>query len=153
MNKFMEKAINEARIAQNEGEVPVGAAVFKGNELIATAHNLTEKTGDVTAHAEFLAMKKASKILNSKYLTDCSLYVTLEPCAMCAGAAHLYKIDKIYFGAYDYKNGSFGGKVDLIRDGVFDFRPEVYGGIDEPLCESLLKDFFEDLRKGKNNEK
>lgn len=153
MNKFMEIAIAEAEKAKSEGEVPVGAAVFKENELIAVAHNLTEQTGDSTAHAEFLVMKKAAEILNTKYLTDCSLYVTLEPCAMCAGVAHLYKIGKIYFGAYDYKNGALGGKVDLIREGVFDFRPEVYGGIDEPLCEKLLKEFFEDLRKGKNSEK
>ncbi len=153
MNKFMDLAIDEAKKAMQAGEVPVGAAVFKGNKLIASAHNLTEQTGDTTAHAEFLAMKKAREVLSTKYLTDCSLYVTLEPCAMCSGAAHLYKIGKIYFGAYDYKNGALGGKVDVIREGLFDFKPEVYGGIEELRCEKILKEFFENIRKGKDCEK
>lgn len=153
MNKFMQVAIAEAKKAKELGEVPVGAAIFKGDTLICSAHNLTEKTKDATAHAEFLAMSKASEILGEKYLSDLSLYVTLEPCAMCAGATHLFKIGKIYFGAYDYKNGAFGGKTDLIREGLFDFKPEVYGGIDETECEKILKEFFENLRKGKDCEK
>ncbi len=97
MNKFMEVAYKEALIAKEEGEVPVGAAIFKGNELISKAHNLSEQRQDPTAHAEMLAIRAALSALNSKNLSGCSLYVTLEPCAMCAGSAHLCKIDRIYF--------------------------------------------------------
>lgn len=153
MNKFMEVALNEAKIAKENGEVPVGAAVFLNGECVASAHNKTEELQDATLHAEVLAMKKALIKLNSKYLTDCELFVTLEPCAMCFGAASLLKIKKIYFGAYDFKSGALGGRADLIREGLFDYKAEVFGGIMQNECEKLLKDFFCDVRKGKRDEK
>ena len=153
MNKFMEIAAEEAKIAANEGEIPVGAAVFLGDRLISKAHNKTEQNGDATSHAEMLAMSEACRILGAKYLTDCSLYVTLEPCAMCAGAAHNLKISKIYFGAYDTKSGALGGKIDIVQEGVFDFKPEVYGGIMEEECEKIIKEFFCKMRREKSGGK
>jgi len=151
MNKYMSVAIKEAYLAAEQGEVPVGAAVFLGDTLIYSAHNEVEKTGDATAHAEILAMKGAKDKLRRKYLTGCSLYVTLEPCAMCMGAAQLFKIDRIYFGAYDAKSGAAGGKIDLTIANCFDYKTEVYGSIDEPVCEALLKEFFHNIRKGEQD--
>lgn len=147
MNKFMEVALNEARIAAKEGEVPVGAAIFMGENLISSAHNMIEQLYDPMAHAEILAIKKAVSMIDVKSLSECSLYVTLEPCPMCAGAIHLCKLKRIYFGAYDIKSGACGGCVDLRNSGCFDYKTEIYGGIDEPLCEKILKDFFIEIRK------
>ncbi len=147
MNKYMDVALKEAHLALEAGEVPVGAAIFKGDVLVASAHNETEKRQDPTAHAEMLAMKRAREKLGTKYLMGLSLYVTLEPCAMCRGAAALYKLDRIYFGAYDAKSGVCGGKTDLTVSDVFDYKTEVYGSIDEPECEALLKSFFQSVRK------
>lgn len=147
MNKFMEVAIAEARLAKEQGEVPVGAAIFKGDALIAKAHNLCEQLKDPTAHAELLVIKKALSVLHAKNLAGCNLYVTLEPCAMCTGAAHLCKIDRVYFGAYDEKSGVCGGRVDLAQSGCFDYKTEIYGSIDEPACQRLLTEFFQEIRK------
>ncbi|WP_249313302.1 nucleoside deaminase [Congzhengia minquanensis] len=148
MNKFMQAALKEAQLAQEQGEVPVGAAVFQDGKLIAAAHNLTEQTGDPTAHAELLAIKAALAKLGAKNLMGCELFVTLEPCAMCTGAIHLCKLNRVYFGAYDAKSGACGGSVDLPVSGCFDYKTEVYGSIDEPQCEAILKEFFKDIRKG-----
>lgn len=147
MNKYMKVAFDEAVLAKEESEVPVGAAIFMNEELIASAHNLCETLKDPTAHAEMLAMKKALKALGTKNLSGCDLYVTLEPCAMCTGAAHLNKVKRIYFGAYDAKSGVCGGNTDLPRTGCFDYNTEIFGGIAEPECENLLKDFFKSIRK------
>lgn len=147
MNKKMAIAYKEALLAKEQGEVPVGTAVFCGERLVAAAHNLCEQKKDPTAHAELLAMQKAQEILGEKDLRGCELYVTLEPCAMCAGAAHLLKIKRIYFGAYDAKSGVLGGGCDLSQIGIFDQKPEIYGGIDEPICEALITDFFKSIRK------
>lgn len=147
MNKFMKVAYDEALAAKKKGEVPVGAAVFMGDKLISSAHNLCEQTKNPMAHAEMLAMEKALGALGAKNLSGCDLYVTLEPCAMCTGAAHLNKIKRIYFGAYDAKSGVCGGNTDLTRTGCFDYKTEIFGAICEPECEALLKEFFKTLRK------
>lgn len=151
MNKFMQTAFCEAMLAREQGEVPVGAAVFKNGELIASAHNLTEQTGDPTAHAELLAIKAALEKLGTNHLMGCALYVTLEPCAMCTGAIHLCKLDRVYFGAYDAKSGACGGRLDLAHSGCFDYKTEIYGSIDEPECERILTEFFQSIRKGDND--
>lgn len=149
MNKFMCVALSEAHLAMENGEVPVGAAIFKDKKLVASSHNRCEELCDPTAHAELLAIKEALKILAAKNLMGCELYVTLEPCPMCAGAIHLSKIDKVYFGAYDIKNGALGGQLDLSQAGCFDYKTEIYGSIEEIECEKLLKDFFKNIRNEK----
>lgn len=147
MNKFMKEAIKEATAAFCENEVPVGAVVVKDGEIIAKAHNLTEKNQNPTHHAEILAINEALKKLGVKNLKDCELYVTLEPCAMCIGACALSKIDKVYFGAYDTKSGACGGKTDVLRENCFDYKTQVFGGIEETECKKILTDFFETIRE------
>ncbi len=147
MNKFMIEAIAEARIAAAENEVPVGAVVVCNGEIIARAHNLTEKNQNPTHHAEMLAINRALKNLGAKNLAGCELYVTLEPCAMCIGACALSKIDKVYFGAYDTKSGACGGKCDVLREGCYDYKTEIFGGIEETECKKILTDFFEKIRE------
>ena len=148
MNKFMQTAYEQALLAGQQGEVPVGAAIYRNGVLLAAAHNLTEQMQDPTAHAELLAMREALKKLGTKNLKGCVLYVTLEPCAMCIGAIHLCKMDRVYFGAYDAKSGACGGRLDIPLSGCFDYHTEIYGSIDEPACEKLLTDFFQSVRKG-----
>ena len=143
----MKEAINEARAAFCENEVPVGAVVVKNGEVIAKAHNLTEKNQNPTHHAEILAINKALENLGTKNLKGCELYVTLEPCAMCIGACALSKIDKVYFGAYDTKSGACGGKTDVLRENCFDYKTEIFGGIEETECKKILTDFFEKIRE------
>lgn len=149
MNKFMQKALSEAKKAFLEGEVPVGAVVVKDGEIIARAHNLTEQNQNPTHHAEMLAIESALKNLGTKNLKGCELYVTLEPCAMCIGACALCKIDKVYFGAYDTKSGACGGKCDVLREGCYDYKTEIFGGIDETDCKKILADFFVQIREEK----
>ncbi len=152
MNKFMNEAIKEAYLAANENEVPVGAVVVFGGEIIARAHNLSEKNQNPTHHAELLALNKALSVLGAKNLKGCELYVTLEPCAMCISACALCKIDKVYFGAYDTKSGACGGKCDVLRENCFDYKTEIFGGIEETECKKVLVDFFEKMRKEKEND-
>ena len=149
MNKFMQKAIAEARKAASEGEVPVGAVVVKNGEIVARNHNLTEKNQNPTHHAEMLVIEKALKTLGTKNLMGCELYVTLEPCAMCIGACALSKISKVYFGAYDTKSGACGGKCDVLREGCYDYKTEIFGGIEEIECKKILTDFFASVREDK----
>ena len=133
---FMQKALQEAQIAFEQGEVPVGAVITIGERIIAKAHNLTEKLTDVTAHAEMQAITAASEYLGGKYLMDCTLYVTLEPCVMCAGALYWSKIGKVVYGATDSKRGYhlFG---NLLHP-----KTEVVQGVLEAVCSQLVKDFF-----------
>ena len=138
---FMKKAIDEAQIAYDEGEVPVGAIIVHGNQIIARAHNLTETLNDVTAHAEMQAFTAASDFIGGKYLHDCTLYVTLEPCVMCAGASYWSQISKIVFGAYDIKRGYSQKGTDIIHP-----KAEIVGGVLENECSYLLKTFFQDKR-------
>ena len=133
---FMQKALQEAQIAFEQGEVPVGAVITIGERIIAKAHNLTEKLTDVTAHAEMQAITAASEYLGGKYLMDCTLYVTLEPCVMCAGALYWSQIAKVVYGATDSKRGYhlFG---NLLHP-----KTEVVQGVLEDVCSQLVKDFF-----------
>ena len=147
MNKFMQDAIKEALCAATSGEVPVGAVVVHDGKVVAKAHNLSEINKNPIHHAEILVIEKALKNLNVKNLKGCELYVTLEPCAMCISACRLAKIDKVYFGAYDTKSGACGGKIDLSRESCFDYKTEIYGGIDEMECKKIITDFFEAVRK------
>lgn len=133
---FMQKALQEAQIAFEQGEVPVGAVITIGERIIAKAHNLTEKLTDVTAHAEMQAITAASEYLGGKYLMDCTLYVTLEPCVMCAGALYWSQIGKVVYGATDSKRGYhlFG---NLLHP-----KTEVVQGVLEEPCSQIVKDFF-----------
>ena len=142
----MLKAIELAKEAADEGEVPVGAVVVKNGEIIATGRNRRESKKNALCHAEIEAINNACKALGGWRLFQCELYVTLEPCPMCAGAIINSRIKSIYFGAYDQKAGSFGSIADFNRI-PYNHKPEVYGGIMESECKTLLTDFFKSLRK------
>jgi len=138
---FIKKAIQEAEIAASEGEVPVGAVIVCNNAVIAKAHNQVERLGDITAHAEMLAITAAANYLGSKFLEDCTLYVSLEPCVMCAGAIKWARVGRVVYGASDDKGGFMKyGKELLHPDTKLEY------GICHDTCSQLLKDFFKDRR-------
>ena len=139
----MKCAIDEAK--RSGVDIPVGCVVECGGNIIARAHNLKEKTNDTSAHAEILALREAAKIKNNWRLSDCSLYVTLEPCPMCTWAILNSRVRKVYFGSYDLKYGAFGSKINLLE--LSDFKTKVFGGIMEEKCNELLRDYFSRLRK------
>lgn len=139
---FMREAIKEAQEALQLNEVPIGAVIVKDNQIIARAHNLRHTTQSATAHAEILAIQEACKTTGSWRLDGCILYVTLEPCPMCAGAAIQSRIETVVFGAYDPKGGSFGSSIDLSTVKSYNHHPVIYGGILEYDCAMLLNDFF-----------
>lgn len=143
--KFMNNAISQAKKAAKLDEVPVGAVIVKNGKIIAAAHNLTKTQKDATAHAEMLCIKAAQELLCTDHLFGCELYVTLEPCPMCAGAIINAKIDEVVYGAADPKGGAVDSKINLFAQN-FNYRPAVYGGIKEEACRSLLQEFFEDKR-------
>lgn len=147
--KFMQEALKEAKKAYDKLEVPVGAVIVKGGKVIARAHNLKETKLDTTKHAEILVIQKASKKLKSWRLLDCEMYVTLEPCSMCAGAIINSRIKKIYIGTLDKKTGVAGSVLNLFEDYKFNHEVEVEKGILKEQCESILKDFFKNLRRMK----
>ena len=152
--QFMQEALKEAKKAYKKLEVPVGAIIVKNGEIIARAHNQKETKFDTTKHAEILAIQKASKKLKSWRLIDCEMYITLEPCSMCAGAIINSRIKKIYIGAMDKKTGAAGSVLNLFEDYTFNHRVEAENGVLREDCENILKDFFKDLRqikKEKNN--
>lgn len=151
--KFMKMALKEAKKAYDKLEVPVGAVIVKDGKVIAKAHNLKETKFDTTKHAEILAIQKASKKLGSWRLLDCEMYVTLEPCSMCAGAMINSRIKKLYIGALDEKTGACGSVLNLLEDYPFNHKIEVEMGILQEECENMLKDFFKMLRKLKKEEK
>jgi tRNA(adenine34) deaminase len=138
----MEAALAQARAAQAADEVPVGCVVVRGNEIVAQAGNRTLRDRDPTAHAEMLAIRAAAAALGSERLVDCDLYVTLEPCAMCAAAISFARIRRLYFGAADPKGGAVEHGVRLFAAPTCHHRPEVYGGIGEQAAATLLRDFF-----------
>ncbi len=142
----MAAALEEARRAASIGEVPVGAAVLREGTVVARAHNETVQRRDPTAHAELLAVRQALSSLQTDRLSDCTLYVTLEPCAQCAGAIVLTKVGRVLFGAYDPKAGMAGSVGDLLRHPGLNHRVEVIGGVEEEECGRLLQDFFRDRR-------
>ena len=140
---FMNEALKEAQTAFDMDEVPVGAVVVCNQHIIARAHNLTETLNDVTAHAEMQAFTAATNFIGGKYLKECTLYVTLEPCVMCAGASYWTQVGKIVFGAYDEKRGYSLSGANLLHPST-----EVIGGILQETCSNLLREFFESKRKG-----
>ena len=150
-NKFMKQALKEAKKAYEKLEVPVGAVIVKDGKIIARAHNLKETKTDTTKHAEILAIQKTSKKLESWRLLDCEMYITLEPCSMCAGAIINSRIKKIYIGALDEKTGAAGSVLNLFEDYKFNHKVEVEKGVMQKECENILKDFFKMLRKYKKN--
>ena len=147
--KFMKIALEEAQKAFKKGEIPVGAIIVKDDKIIAKAHNLKEQKNDTTKHAEILAIQKASKALKSWRLENCEMYVTLEPCSMCAGALIQSRIKKVYIGTMDYKTGACGSVLNLLKDYKFNHTVEVENGIMQQECEEILKNFFKELRKNK----
>ena len=143
----MSVALEQARSAAGEGDVPVGALVVRDGEVIARAANRTVRDQDPTAHAELLAIRAASAALGRWRLDDCTLYVTLEPCAMCAGASVLARLARVVFGAWDPKAGMAGSIADLLRHQQLNHRPEVAGGVLEAECGALLREFFAERRR------
>lgn len=142
---FMKRALQEAEMAREEGEIPVGAVVVGNNRIIARAHNQTERLTDVTAHAEMLAITAAANHLGGKYLTDCTLYVTLEPCPMCAGALAWAQIGRVVYGADDEKRGFMKyGKQLLHPKTVVEF------GVMHDQCKAMMQEFFVSRRKLKS---
>ena len=144
--KWMLLALQEAEQAGNEGEIPVGAVVVRGDEMIAVAHNLCESTHDATAHAERLAIAQACQRLGTWRLSDCTLYVTMEPCPMCAGAVINARIPRVIYGIKDPRAGAFGSLLDL-SNYPLEGRPQCYSGLLEKESRGLLSDFFAKLRE------
>lgn len=144
---WMSMALREAEIALDMNEVPVGCVIVRHDSIIAKGHNLTETLKDPTAHAELIAITAASAHLESRYLTDVTLYVTLEPCAMCAGAIVLARIPTLVFGAYDAKAGACGTLYTITEDKRLNHQAQTLGGISDTACSLLLKEYFSNLRK------
>ena len=142
----MTEALVEARHAFDIGEVPIGAVIVKDGEIIARAHNLTETENDPTAHAETLAIREASSKLGSARLSGCQMYVTVEPCSMCAGALVWARIEKLYIGTMDRKAGACGSVFDIVDSPKLNHRLEVETGIMEDECKELMQKFFRQLR-------
>ena len=147
--KWMKEALKEAKKAYDKEEIPVGAVIVKDDKIIARAYNEKETKFDTTKHAEIIAIQKASKKLKSWRLNDCEMYVTLEPCSMCAGALIQSRIKKVYIGTMDYKTGACGSVLNLLEDYKFNHNVECETGILQEECENLLKTFFKELRKKK----
>jgi tRNA(adenine34) deaminase len=142
----MRVALAEAQLAAAAGEVPVGAVIVRNGEVLAQTHNRVERDHDPTAHAEILAIRTAARALGTPRLVDCDLYVTLEPCAMCAQAVSLARLRRLYFGAYDPKGGGVEHGAMVFRRDTCHHRPEVIGGVREAEAAELLRRFFEERR-------
>ncbi|MBP5574180.1 MAG: tRNA adenosine(34) deaminase TadA [Bacilli bacterium] len=145
--KYMELALEEAKLAALEDEVPIGCLIVKDDEVIAKAHNLRETNNDPLGHAETLAIKKASEVLNDWQLVDCELYVTIEPCIMCAGAIIQSRIKKVIYGAPDLKGGAFGSSINVLDAESINHRPEIVKGVLEKECTEIIKNYFKSKRK------
>ncbi|MBX7257546.1 MAG: tRNA adenosine(34) deaminase TadA [Candidatus Hydrogenedentes bacterium] len=145
--RYMRYAIREAERAQEEGEVPVGCVIIYDNQIIGKAHNQRELLQDPTAHAEVVAITQAANKLGSWRLEECKLFVTLEPCPMCAGAIILARIPEVYFGAHDPKAGVCGTLMNLLEDARFNHQPKVYPGLLADECGALLSGFFQEIRR------
>ena len=144
---WMQVALDEARAAAAAGEIPVGAVLVRGSEILARAGNRTLRDRDPTAHAEALAIREAASALGRWRLDDCTLYVTLEPCAMCAGAMVLARLERVVFGAWDAKAGMGGSVIDLLRHPRLNHRPQVLGGVRAEECADVLQRFFRARRE------
>lgn len=150
---WMGLAIEQAKKAENIGEVPIGAVLVKDGEVISTGYNLRETEQRASSHAEMLAIDTACRKLGTWRLTDCTLYVTLEPCVMCAGAIVMARVDRVVFGAHDPKGGCAGSLMNLLNEERFNHRSEVVTGVRAEECSTLLRDFFRKLREGKKTKK
>lgn len=144
--KYIGEALEEAVLASAGGDVPVGAVVVRDGEVIAREHNRREELHDATAHAEILALREAGRALGNWQLKSCTLYVTLEPCPMCAAAALLARMDRLVFGAYDPKMGALGSQLLLSEEPLFHHTMQIRGGVLADECSALLDDFFSRLR-------
>jgi len=139
---FMHEAIRQARQAAEKDEVPVGAVIVHQNRIIARAHNQVELLKDPTAHAEMIALTQACSELSSKWLADCVMYVTIEPCSMCAGALVLARIKRVVFGARDPKTGACGSIMNIVDNPSLNHRVEVMSGVGQEMCGFMLTEFF-----------
>lgn len=153
MNRFMQEALREAEIAFQLGEVPIGAVIEKDGQIIARGHNMTETLKDPTAHAEMTAIRQAARILGGWRLTGCSLYVTVEPCSMCAGAMVWARIENLYIGAMDPKAGACGSVFQIADCGRLNHRIKIETGIMEEECGQMMRQFFRQLRNRKKKNK
>jgi len=145
--RYMRSALHQAQLAKEKGEIPVGAVVVRDRHIIGRGHNLVESLQDPTAHAEMIAITAACQTLQSKLLTGCTLYVTLEPCPMCTGAMVNARIDRLCFGAFDSKAGSASSLYNIAQDERLNHQIDVVSGVDAEQSESLLRDFFQQRRK------
>ena len=143
---FMKLAIAEAQKSLDTEDVPIGAVIVRNGEIIAADHNRVEETGDSTAHAELLAIKKAIAVSDYKHLIDCTMYITLEPCSMCSGAVVLARIPRLVIGADDPKAGASGSLYEITSDPRLNHRCEITRGVLQEECSKMLKDFFKKLR-------
>ncbi len=146
IEEYMQEALKEAKAAAAEGEVPIGAVIVRGGEIIARAHNRTEQAKDPTAHAEILAIREAAARLGGWRLPGCSMYVTVEPCSMCAGAIVWSRIERLYIGAMDPKAGACGSLYNIPCDSRLNHNVEIETGLMGEECSRLMKDFFRKLR-------
>ena len=144
---YMNEALKEAKKAYDKLEIPVGAVIVKDGKIIARGYNVKEGKKDSSKHAEIIAIQKASKKLNAWRLNDCDMYVTLEPCPMCAGAIIQARIKKLYIGTMDKKTGACGSVLNLLEDYTFNHKVEVETQVLQDECEQMLKQFFKELRK------
>ena len=149
--RFMDLAIKEARKAEIKDEVPIGAIIVQDGKIIARAHNLMEKTQFATAHAEILAINKACKKLKSWRLDGAEMYVTIEPCSMCAGAIVNARIKTVYFGAYEKKSGGAISKFNILTDSGLNHKTEFVGGVKEEICCNIIKNYFKAKRNAKKS--
>ncbi len=146
MSKFMDLALEQAKLAANRGEVPVGAVIVQDANVIASAGNQTIELKDVTAHAEILAIRQAASKIGNERLTDCDLYVTLEPCAMCAAAISFARIRRLYFAADDIKSGAVENGIRFYSDPSCHHVPDVYAGLGDVAARAILQEFFKSRR-------
>lgn len=151
--KFMKQALKEAKKAYLKDEIPVGAVIVKDGQIIARGYNQKEAKKDTTKHAEMVVIQKASKKIGAWRLSECDMYVTLEPCSMCAGALIQTRLNKVYIGAMDEKTGACGSVLNLLQDYTFNHKVEIETGVCDKECSQILKQFFKELRKGKHKDK
>lgn len=144
--RFMAAAIDQAHSALENGDVPVGAVIVQGNQIIAKGCNQRHQLNDPTAHAEIIALTAAAEFIGNWRLENCTIYVTLEPCCMCAGALVLARIPRLVFGCFDPKAGACGSLYNIVSDARLNHRVEVTSGVEEAICGGLLRDFFQSKR-------
>ena len=145
--EFMKEALKEAELARLEDEVPIGCVIVKDDQIIARSHNQRDKSHNPLGHAETLAIKKASEVVNDWQLVDCELYVTIEPCIMCSGAIIQSRIKRVVYGAPDIKGGAFGSSINILEASNINHRPEVVKGVLEKECADIIKNYFKSKRK------